>query len=84
MKEVFEISKEKEQKIKKDELLAKQSLIFREIEGKYYLIIDGDEEAINKLKGEFNLKIAENKDEISKKVNEEEEKAIQGFGGIFS
>jgi len=84
MKEVFEVDKEKEQEIKKDELLSKQSLIFREIEGKFYLIIDGSEEAIKKLKEEFNLKIPDNKEKILEEVEKQEEKAVQGFGNIFA
>jgi len=83
MKEVFEVDKEKEQEIKKDELLSRQSLIFREIEGKFYLIIDGSEEAIKKLREEFNLKIPDNKKKILEEVEKQEEKAVQGFGNIF-
>ncbi len=83
MKEVFEIDKVKEQEIKKDELLSRQSLTFREIGGKFYLIIDGSEEAIEKLKKEFNLKVSENKEKILEEIEKQEEKAVQGFGNIF-
>jgi hypothetical protein len=83
MKEVFEVSKEKEQEIKKDDLLSRQSLLFKEFEGKFYLIVDGSEEAIKKLKEDFGLKVAENRDKILEEVEKEEEKAVQGFGGIF-
>jgi hypothetical protein len=83
MKEVFEIDKGREQEIKKDGLLSRQSLTFRDITGKYYLIIDGTEEAIKKLKEGFNLKISENKEKILEEFKKQEEKAVQGFGNIF-
>ena len=83
MKEVFEVEKGKEQEIKKDELLSRQSLVFREVGGKFYLIIDGGEEAIKKLKEEFNLKVPDNKEKILEEFEEQEEKAVQGFGNIF-
>lgn len=83
MKEVFEVDKVKEQEIKKDELLSRQSLIFREIERKFYLIIDGNEEAIKKLKEEFNLKVSENREKVLEEFEKQEEKAVQGFGNIF-
>ena len=82
-KKVFEIGGNVEQKIKSDDLLSRQSLIFREINGIKYLIIDGSEEAMEKLGKEFNLKVAENEDIILKEVEREEEKAVQGFGNIF-
>lgn len=49
MKEVFEVEKRMGDEIKKDDLISRQSLNFREIEGKYYLIVDGSEESIEKL-----------------------------------
>lgn len=83
MKEVFEVEKRMEEEIKKDDLLSRQSLNFREIEGKYYLIVDGSEEAIEKLKKDFGLKVAQEREKILKKFEEEEDKAVEGFGGIF-
>ncbi len=79
-KEVFEVERGKEQR---DELLSRQSLVFREIDGKFYLIIDGGGEAIKKLKEEFNLKVSENREKVLEEFEKQEEKAVQGFGNIF-
>jgi len=83
MKEVFKIVRGEEDKIKKDDLLSRQSLNFRDIEGDYYLIVDGSEESIKKLKSDFGLKVAKERDRILKKFEEEEDKARDGFGRIF-
>ena len=86
-KEVFVIPKEKkaevQQIIREDDLISRQSLTFREIGEKFYLIVEGSEEAIEKIEKEFGLKKAEDKEKILKEIKKEEESAMQGFGSIF-
>lgn len=88
VKEVFVVPKDKkaeiQQRIKEDDLISRQSLTFREIGENFYLIIEGSKEAIEKVGSEFGLEKAEEAEEILKEIKEEEEKAMQGFGSIFS
>ncbi len=97
MKTVFFIPSENYSRAKNlvygDDLLSRQSINFRESkalgfkkEG-YYLEIDGSEEAIKKL-AELLKDIGEEVDrkereEVLKKISEQEESAAQGFGSIF-
>ena len=97
MKAVFFIPSEKYSKAKNlvygDDLLSRQSINFRESkalgmkkEG-YYLEIDGSEEAIKKL-AEILKDLGKEVDkkereEVLKKISEQEESAAQGFGSIF-
>lgn len=97
MKAVFFIPAENYSKAKNlvygDDLLSRQSINFRESkalglnkEG-YYLEIDGSEEAVKRL-GELLKDIGKEVDkkereEVLKKIEEQEESAAQGFGSIF-
>lgn len=97
MKAVFFIPSEKYSKAKNlvygDDLLSRQSINFRESkalgmkkEG-YYLEIDGSEEAIKRL-AEILKDLGKEGDkkereEVLKKISEQEESAAQGFGSIF-
>jgi len=95
MEIVFKIKKENLQKVKdlllKDESVSKTSIVFKESkslgfdEDEYFCYISGLEEACSKAKelvkglGE----IVEKKDEVIKRIKEEEESAMTGFGNIF-
>jgi hypothetical protein len=97
MKTVFFIPSENYSKAKnlvyEDDLLSRQSINFRESkalgmkkEG-YYLEIDGSEEAIKKL-AEILKDLGKEVDkkereEVLKKISEQEESAAAGFGSIF-
>ena len=87
-KEVFVIPKDKkaeiQQKVKEDDLISRQSLTFREIGENFYLVIEGSEEAIERLEKEFGLERAEDKEKILEEIKKEEESAMQGFGNMFS
>lgn len=89
MQIVFEVSKENKNKvenlIKNDDLISRQSIIIRVIDDKIYFLIDGSEEAIEKAK-EILKDLgneAKNQEEIIKKIKEEEEQALVGFGSIL-
>lgn len=97
MKAVFFIPAEKYSKAKNlvygDDLISRQSLNFRESkalgfskEG-YYLEINGSEKAIERL-AELLKDIGKETDkkereEVLKRISEQEESAAQGFGSIF-
>ncbi|NIO23309.1 MAG: hypothetical protein GTN38_04770 [Candidatus Aenigmarchaeota archaeon] len=97
MKAVFFIPSENYSKAKNlvysDDLVSRQSINFRESkalglkkEG-YYLEIDGSEEAIKKL-AELLKDLGKEvdkkeKEEVLKKISEQEESAAAGFGSIF-
>ncbi|MEM5813325.1 MAG: hypothetical protein QXU71_03120 [Candidatus Aenigmatarchaeota archaeon] len=89
MQVVFEVSKENKNKveniIKKDDLISRQSIVVRAFEDKFYFLIDGNEEAIGRAKDILKdiAKEAENKEEIIRKIKEEEEQALLGFGSIL-
>ena len=85
--EVFVMPKEEkakvQQRIREDDLISRQSLTFREIGEKFYLIVEGSEEAIERIEKEFGLERAEDKEKILEEIKKEEESAMQGFGSIF-
>ena len=85
--EVFVVPKEEkakvQQRIREDDLISRQSLTFREIGEKFYLIVEGSEEAIERIEKEFGLERAEDKEKILEEIKKEEESAMQGFGSIF-
>jgi len=85
--EVFVVPKEEkakvQQRIREDDLISRQSLTFREIGEKFYLIVEGSEEAIERIEKEFGLEKAEDKEKILEEIKKEEESAMQGFGSIF-
>ena len=86
-KEVFVVPREEkakvQQRIREDDLISRQSLTFREIGEKFYLIVEGSEEAIERIEKEFGLEKAEDKEKILEEIKKEEESAMQGFGSIF-
>ena len=95
MEIVFKIKKQNLQKVKdvllKDELVSKASIIFKESkslgfdEDEYFCYISGLEEACSKAKKLIkNLgEIIKKKDEVVKRIKDEEESAMTGFGNIF-
>jgi len=97
MELLFEIKKQNLQKVKdvlmKDETVSKASITFKESsslgfkEDKYYCYISGLEEACNKTKElmkDLGKTVKKKKsEEIIKKIKEEEESAMSGFGNIF-
>jgi nitrogen regulatory protein PII len=95
MEIVLKIKKENLQKVKdlllKDDTVSRASVTFKESKGlgfkgnEYFCYISGLEEACNKAK-ELTKDSAETvskKEEIIKKIKEEEESAMSGFGSIF-
>lgn len=80
-----------------DETVNRASIVFKEAkqfgkEGGYLCIVTGTEDrckrAVELAKGKEDSKLAtevvgKEKEEILKKIKEEEDKAIEGFGGIF-
>ncbi len=97
MKEVFFINMENYSKARNvvfaDDIVARQTVNFREARALgfqkdgYYLEIDGPHEAINKAKellGEMAVEAgAKEKEEVLRKIKEEEDKAAEGFGSLF-
>lgn len=97
MEIVFKIKKQNLQKVKdvllKDETVSKASIIFKESkslgfdEDEYFCYISGLEKACSKAKelikdmGEIVKKKDEK--EVIKRIKEEEESAMTGFGNIF-
>lgn len=88
-----ENAKKAEEILKKDDICSRQSIGVRDAsslnikeEGSFF-IIDGTEEGINRCKElikDFIEKIDESKlKEAENKVKEEQDKATEGFGGIF-
>jgi len=93
---IYEIEKSNLQKVKgallKDEIVNRASVTFKDgnvlgFENKYYCYISGVEEACKKseeLMKDLGKKVNEKaKEEIIQKIEQEEEQAMQGFGGIF-
>ncbi|MEM5793552.1 MAG: hypothetical protein QXY45_04340 [Candidatus Aenigmatarchaeota archaeon] len=93
---VFEIEKSNIQRVKDkllaDDLVSRASIIFRDGIGigmgdKYYCYISGSEEVCKRAEEIIYIfgRMLEEKirNQIIKKIKEEEEKAIEGFGGIF-
>ncbi|MCK4335752.1 MAG: hypothetical protein KAT94_02525 [Candidatus Aenigmarchaeota archaeon] len=97
MKAVFFIPAENFSKVKnaiyQDDMVSRQSINFRESRALgfekdgYYLEIDGSGEAIKRTKeilGDMGKEVDEKKkEEILKKISEQEESAAEGFGSIF-
>lgn len=95
MKEVLLVKSDNKQKVedalKKDDVVSRGSITIRtaaslEIkEDGYFFILDMPESSINKAE-ELTKGIAEkykHKEKVIKKVEEEEDKAIEGFGNIL-
>ncbi len=97
MKAVFFIGMENYSKAKSivfaDDMLTRQSVNFREARALglnkdgYYLEIDGSNEAIHRAK-ELLKDIAKEvehkeKDDVLRRIKEEEDKAAEGFGSLF-
>jgi cobyric acid synthase len=93
---VYEIEKSNLQKAKgkvlTDDIVGRASILFKEgnalgAGNKYYCYISGIEEACKKseeLMKDLGKKVDEKtKEQIIKKIKEEEDKAMHGFGGIF-
>ena len=97
MEEILKIKKEDLQRVKemllKDEQVSRASIVFKEASGlgfegeDYYCYLSGPDELIKKAKElvkELSEEVGEkDKKEIIKKIKEEEEKAMTGFGSIF-
>ena len=96
MQIIFEIEKSKLQKVKDtllmDDLVGRASILFKDgkalgLDNKYYCFISGLEEACKKSKDlmkDLGKEVEEKtKEQILKKIKEEEDQAMQGFGGIF-
>ena len=96
MKVIYETEKSNFQKSKdillKDDLVGRASILFKDgdalgLEDKYYCCVSGVEEACKKseeLMKNLGKKVdKKTKEEILQKIKEEEEQAMQGFGGIF-
>lgn len=97
MKTVFVVKPENKSKVenivRRDELISRQSITIRSAESLnldekydgYFLIIDGDEKAVekaNELLKDLCKKIEKDEKEILDKIKEDEDKAIEGFGNI--
>ena len=95
MQEVFLVSSENKSKaediLKKDDLISRGSIIIKipaslDIkEDGYFFVLDAPEETI-KLAEELLKNIAKkykNKNEVMKKISEQEDSAIEGFGNIL-
>jgi len=95
MEIVIEIKKGNLQKVKeillKDDIVSRATIVFKEAKTlgfdnkNYYCYISGLEEQCEKAKELIKdiAKIVENKDEIIEKIKQEENVAMEGFGGIF-
>jgi copper(I)-binding protein len=95
MKEIFLVSSENkakaEEAVKKDDLVSRSSIVIRSAasleikEDGYFIIIDGNAEAVKKAEELLkNLaKKYKKKEQIEKKLQEQEESAITGFGNIL-
>lgn len=77
----------------KDDLVSRQTIIKREgvslnLEPDYiYILIEGSEEAVKRameIGEKFSVKIEKNEiDSIYKKIKEQDESSLEGFGSIF-
>lgn len=96
MKVIYEIEKSNVQKVKdvllKDDVVGRGSVLFKDgntlgLENKYYCYVSGVEEACRKseeLMKDLGKKVDEKtKKQIIQKIEQEEDQAMQGFGGIF-
>lgn len=96
MKIVF-FTKEKtkvDEIVKKDDLISRQSLLWRSAKSLgindkfadgYFLVIDGNEDAIEKAKELLRdlAEVIDDSEKIIQKIKEDEEKAMEGFGNIL-
>lgn len=93
---MYEIEKSNVQKVKdillKDDVVGRASVLFKDgnalgFENKYYCYISGVEEACKRseeLMKNLGKKVNEKtKEQIIQKIKQEEDQAMQGFGGIF-
>ena len=96
MQVIFEMEKSNLQKAKdillKDESVNRASVMFKDgnvlgMKDKYYCYVSGLEEACKKseeLMKDLGKKVDEKtKEQILQKIKQEEDQAMQGFGGIF-
>jgi hypothetical protein len=96
MEIVLQIESKNLQKVKdillKDDMVSRASIVFKEgksLLGKdgYLIYISGIEEQCKKaieISKEIDKQVSEkDKSEVIKKIKEEQEKAAEGFGGIF-
>ncbi len=91
MKAVFKVPKDMksriEEAVKKDEEINRGSILFRdgsaigEDPECYYLVYDGTEESIRKI-SDMGIERDGNEERILQKVEEEEARAIEGFGKL--
>lgn len=79
-----------EEKLKSDDKISRASIVIKDgtvfgKAGTYYFLIDGDEEVIEKVKQipEIEEVKGEEEREILSKIEEEENKALEGFGSIL-
>lgn len=97
MEAVFFIEKEKypqaRDRASSDDVVSRQSLTFRDSQGLglekegYYLLVSGSDEGIKKareiLKGLGRELKGEEGKGVTELIKEQEEEAMEGFGGIF-
>ncbi len=95
MKEIFLVSSENkakaEEAVKKDDLVSRSSIVIRSAasleikEDGYFIIIDGKDEAIKKAEESLKelAKKYKKKEIVEKKMQEQEDSAITGFGNIL-
>lgn len=96
MKVIYEIEQSDLKKVKdkllKDDLVGRASVVFKdgkalELGDKYYCYLSGSEDACERseeLMKELGKKVdGEEKEKVIQKIQEEEDQAMQGFGGIF-
>ena len=93
--EVFEVPRDKKgemTKVASDDLIGRQSITTRDakslgIEGDcYFLLIEGSDESLEKARamlGDSGVKPSVSRDEIHKKIKDEEDDAADGMGMLF-
>ncbi len=92
MKNVWKVKEKNkvENILKSDDITSRHSIMFRDLstmglgEG-YVLIMDAPEDVLRRVEELCKdlLEKCDKKDDILKEIGQEEEKAINGFGGIF-
>jgi len=93
---IYQIEKSNIQKAKdmllKDDIVGRASVLFKDgnllgFENKYFCYISGIEEACRRseelIKGLGKKMDGKTKEQIIKRIKDEEDQAMQGFGGIF-
>lgn len=95
IREVFLVSNDNrsaaEDALRKDDLVGRQSIYVRSAphidikEDGYFIVIDGSEEAVAQAKALLAgiAAVYEKKDEVIRKMEEQEERAIEGFGNLL-